>query len=64
MRLNNHALLLEVFYNVGEGGIRQLEDSTSPASVFYNVGGGGIIQLGDSSSPTCAFYNVEEGSTM
>ena len=47
-----------------EGGIRQLEDSSSPASVFYNVGGGGIIQLGDSSSPTCAFYNVEEGSTM
>ena len=45
-------------------GVRQLEDSSSPARVFYNVGGGGIIQLGDSSSPTCAFYNVEEGSTM
>ena len=44
-----------------KGGIRQLEDSSNPASVFYNVGEGGIKQLEDSSSPACEFYNVEEG---
>ena len=44
--------------------IKQLEDSSSPASVFYNVGEGGIKQLEDSSSPASVFYNVGEGGII
>ena len=48
---------VRLFYNVEEGGTKQLEDSSSPVSLFYNVGEGGIKQLEDSSSPACVIYD-------